>query len=99
MFDEELVGLLAEYRRYERVMNPFKDCPDIEGIPYIAMRKKQYDSDFMQDIRFKQFLSMPDNAPLVERLKVALFEEIEPEVEKKMEDTLNKAIEELGLGR
>ena len=99
MFEQELVKLMEEYRRYEEMTSPFKYCQDTEGSPYIAMKKKQYDSELMQDMRFKQFLSHPYYKPLVERLRQSLLEELQPEIEKGIEETLNKVIDEINLGK
>ena len=97
MFEEELIKLMQEYRRYEQMTNPFKYCQDTEGSPYIAMKKKQYDSELMQDMRFKEFLSHPYYKPLVERLRQSLLDELQPELEKGIEETLNKVINEINL--
>ena len=99
MFEQELVRLLEEYRRYEEMTSPFKYCQDTEGSPYIAMKKKQYDSELMQDMRFKEFLSHPYYKPLVERLRQSLLDELQPELEKGIEETLNKVIDEINLGK
>ena len=99
MFEQELVRLMEEYRRYEEMTSPFKYCQDTEGSPYIAMKKKQYDSELMKDMRFKQFLSHPYYKPLVERLRQSLLDELQPEIEKAIEDTLNKVINEINLGK
>lgn len=36
MFEQELVRLMEEYRRYEEMTSPFKYCQDTEGSPYIG---------------------------------------------------------------
>ena len=97
MFEQELVRLMEEYRRYEEMTSPFKYCQDTEGSPYIAMKKKQYDSELMQDMRFKEFLSHPYYKPLVERLRQSLLDELQPEIEKGIEETLNEVIDEINL--
>lgn len=97
MFEQELVRLMEGYRRYEEMTNPFKYCQDTEVNPYIAMKKKQYDSELMEGIRFKQFLAHPHYKPLIERLKDTLLGDVEIELSKEIENTLDKVIKELNL--
>lgn len=97
MFEQELVRLMDEYRRYEEMTNPFKYYQGTEENLYIAAKKRQYDSQFMRDIRFKQFLSHPYYKPLIERLKQSVLDDLQPELEKGIEETLDKVIKELNL--
>ena len=80
MFEEELIKLMQEYRRYEQMTSPFKFCQDTEVDPYIKAKKQQYDSQFMQDLRFKQFLAHPHYKPLIDRLKDTLLGDVEIEL-------------------
>ena len=99
MFEQELVRLMDEYRRYEEMTNPFKYYQGKEENPYIEMKKRQYNSQFMKDIRFKEFLSHPYYKPLIERLKKSVLDDLQPELEKGIEETLNKVIDEINLGK